>query len=262
MPAEESARLAAMYDLDNDAPRSDGGPGPDDIEWFRALARRVGGPVLELGCGTGRIAVPIAEDGHRVVGLDRSAAMLDRGRRRAQTTAYVDYREVDIRDFELGEAFRLILVPFNTLLVLEPGERLPCLSNALRHLVADGRLAVDVFQPDPHAIAGAEGVVIEEWTRDDPVTGLQVTKFTSSRATAERTTISIRYEEVGSDRTVRRLQRRATLHHVYRREAELLFASAGLAIESIHGDYDGSPADEHGSRLLIIARRRPPEDAG
>lgn len=243
-----------MYDLDNDAPRSDGGPGHDDIEWFRALAGRVGGPVLELGCGTGRVAVPIAADGHRVVGLDRSASMLDRGRRRAGAKAPVDYREGDMRDFELGESFRLVLIPFNTLLVLAPQERFSCLSSVRRHLAAHGRLAVDVFQPDPHTIAGFEGVVVEEWTRDDPVTGERVTKFTSSRATAERTTISTRYDEVGPDRTVRRLARSVTLHHLYRREAELLFAAAGLAIESVHGDYDGSPADEHASRLLIVAR--------
>ncbi len=212
--------------------------------------------MLELGCGTGRIAVPIAADGHRVVGLDRSAAMLDRGRRRAAgANAQVDYREADMRQFELEETFRLVLIPFNSFLLLEPEQRSSCLSCIRRHLAAGGRLAVDVFQPDPHTIAGAEGVVVEEWTRDDPAIGGRVTKFVSSRATVERTTFSFRYDEVGADRTVRRHGQSATLHHLYRREAELLFAAAGLGVESIHGDYDGSPADEHGSRLLIVARR-------
>ena len=67
--AEQAERLAALYDLD--APH---GPSAA-IDWFRAIARRTGGPILELGCGTGRVAIPLAQDGHDVVGLDRSPAM-------------------------------------------------------------------------------------------------------------------------------------------------------------------------------------------
>src|SRR5437762_1641105 len=76
----EAARLAALYDLDT-APL-EGGP---DVEWFSGLARRTGGPILELGCGTGRITVPIEKDGHHIVGLDRSAAMHERAERRARS---------------------------------------------------------------------------------------------------------------------------------------------------------------------------------
>lgn len=263
MAGAESERLAALYDLDNDAPRGAGGPGTLDVEWFRALAHRVGGPVLELGCGTGRVAVPIAADGCRVVGVDRSAAMLDRGRSRARSAgARVDYRQEDMRHFELGERFRLVLIPFNTFLLLEPDERAPCLSRVLRHLGVDGRLAIDVFQPDAHTVAGAEGVVVEEWTRDDPDTGRSIAKFVSSRATVDRTTLSFRYDEVAADGTVRRHGRSTTLHHLYRREAQLLFSAAGFAIESIHGDYEGSPADEDASRLLIVARPVPRRTRG
>src|SRR2546423_11620802 len=79
---EEAERLAALYDLDH-APL-EGGP---DVEWFGGLARRTGGPILELGCGTGRISVPIAQDGHHIVGLDRSGAMLERAERRPRRPA-------------------------------------------------------------------------------------------------------------------------------------------------------------------------------
>jgi len=73
--AAQAERFAALYDID--APH---GPDPA-IDWFRAIARRTGGPVLELGCGTGRVAIPLAQDGHDVVGLDRSEAMLARAQR-------------------------------------------------------------------------------------------------------------------------------------------------------------------------------------
>ena len=253
MSAADAERAAAMYDLDNDAAASAGGPGTADIDWFRAIARRVGGPILELGCGTGRIAVALALDGHRVVGIERSAAMIERARRRAGPRSSAEFRQGDIRAFELGDSFRLVAMALNTFLALEPGDRRSCLSSARAHLAADGRLALDVFQPEG-ATAGGEGVVVEEWTRSDPATGHEVTKFTSSRATSERTVVSLSYDELDADGTVRRLHRRTALHHLYRREAELLFASEGLAIESIHGDYDGSPAEDDARRLLIVAR--------
>src|SRR5512140_2431211 len=73
----DDERLAVLYDLD--AP-----PGDAGIDWFRGLAQMTGGPVLELGVGTGRVAVPLAKDGHEIVGIDRSRAMLARARERAR----------------------------------------------------------------------------------------------------------------------------------------------------------------------------------
>ncbi|MFN2519573.1 MAG: class I SAM-dependent methyltransferase [Candidatus Limnocylindria bacterium] len=253
VPPDEAQWAAALYDLDNDAPLSAGGPGTDDVEWFRALAQRLGGPVLEIGCGTGRIAVPLALDGHRVVGIDRSAAMLSRARRRSGAAVGVEYREGDAVALALGEKFQLIVIAFNTFLEFEPEGRAACLASVRAHLLPRGRVALDVFQPDPTGTGAAEGLLVEDWTRRDPLTGHEVTKFTSSRTSAERTLVSVRYDEVGDDRSVRRMQRRVTLHHLYRREAELLFAQAGLPIESVHGDFDGSPAGEHSARLLIVA---------
>src|SRR5436309_8112381 len=93
-PADDE-RLAALYDLD--ARFED-----PAIDWFRGLARMTGGPVLELGVGSGRVAVPLAKDGHEVVGVDRSPAMLKRAEsyaRRARVS--VRLVESDIRSFSL-----------------------------------------------------------------------------------------------------------------------------------------------------------------
>src|SRR5688572_7506010 len=110
---EQAERFAALYDLDTPH-----GPSPA-IDWFRAIARRTGGPILELGCGTGRVAIPIAQDGHEVVGLDRSRAMLARAERHARREG-VELRlvEGDMRSFSFSEAFALIAIPFNTFLKL------------------------------------------------------------------------------------------------------------------------------------------------
>lgn len=246
----EAARLAALYDLTYD-------DRTEDVEWVRALASGRGGPILELGCGTGRIAVPLAQDGHRVTGLDRSEAMLERARARA-AAAGTDVRFVagDMRDFSFDEPFALVLLLFNTFLLLEPGDRFACLARVREHLAPDGRFALHVFQPDPAKIAGQDGALVEEGSFDDPTTGSRVTLFSSGHATVDRTTFTFRYDELAADGVLRRWERTATLHYLYRRELELLFAAAGLALESLHGDFDGAPADERSPHLLAVARRR------
>jgi SAM-dependent methyltransferase len=247
---EDSERLAALYDLQFDARE-------EDVDWARRLAARTGGPILELACGSGRIAVPLASDGRRVVGLDASAAMLARARDRA-ARAGVDARfvEGDMRDFSLDETFALILIPFSSFLHLAPGDRFACLARVREHLSAQGRFAFDVFQPDPEKIAARDGGLIEEASFDDPETGERITRFSSGVATVDRTTFTWRFDCIGADHVVRRYERVVTLHFLYRRELELMLEAAGFALEELHGDYDGSPADERSPRLLAVARRR------
>lgn len=247
--AAEAARLAEFYDLVY-------APHTAAADWCRALAARSGGPILELGCGSGRVAAPLAADGHRVVGLDRSPAMLQRARARAARAGVeLELHESDVRDFSLDETFPLLVMVANTFLMLEPEDRWACLARAREHLAEGGRLALHVFQPDPSKVAGYEGAVVEEGTFETE-SGSRVTVFTSTRATVDRSTFTWTCDEVGADHLVRRYSRTTTLHFLYRHEAELLFSAAGFAIESLEGDWDGSPADEHSPRLLIVARRR------
>jgi SAM-dependent methyltransferase len=226
------------------------------VEWFGGLARRTGGPILELGCGTGRIAVPIAQDGHHIVGLDRSAAMLERAERRARrANVEVRWVEGDMRAFSFTEAFALIFVALNSFLMLGPDDRWSCLARVREHMAPRGRVAIDVFQPDPETVVGLNGGVVDEWERVDPETGRAVRKFSSSHANVDGVTQRIWYDET-DEGAVRRLGGTTTLHYLYRREAELLFSEAGFVIETLHGDYEGNPADARSRKLLVVAKRK------
>jgi SAM-dependent methyltransferase len=249
---EDATRLAALYDLDT-APLE----GYADVEWFGGLARRTGGPVLELGCGTGRIAVPLAQDGHHLVGLDRSGAMLERAERRARrANVEVRWVEGDMRAFSFDESFALIFVAFNSFLMLKPDDRWACLARVREHLAPRGRFAIDVFQPDPNRIVGFEGGVLDEWEREDPETGRSVRKFSASRANVDGVSQRIWYDETDDDGVVHRVGGNTELHYLYRREAELLFSEAGFNVETMHGDYDGGPVDSSSRKLLVVAKRR------
>jgi hypothetical protein len=161
-----------------------------------------------------------------------------------------------MRNFSFDETFALIVVPANTFLMLQPEERWECLARAREHLASAGRFAIDVFQPDPTRIAGLDGGVIRDWTRLDPETGREVAKFSSQVADVDKTTMRWWYEELDAGGALRRWERQATLHYLYRREAELLFTEAGFEIETLHGDYDGSAAGATSPKLLIVAKRR------
>ncbi len=245
----EAARLAALYDLDV--------AGDADVAFFRQMARRCGDPILELGCGTGRVAVPLAADGHRVVGIDRSAAQLERAQRRAEAARVsLELVVADMRDFALPEPFSLILIPANTFLVLDPTERPACLARVREHLTRDGLFVLDVFQPDPDVIAAKQGALTHSWTRRDRDTGRTVMKSEASTADVEGVDFTCIYEEIDPGGALRRYARAARLHYLYRRELELLLPASGFTIEAMYGSYELDPVAPRSPKLLTVARRR------
>jgi SAM-dependent methyltransferase len=123
----------------------------EDVEFYVAEARSSGSPVVELGVGTGRIAVPVALAGLRVIGIDSSAGMLEVCRRKAEeagVASLVDLRLGDLRRPPVSERVPLVISPFRALLHLETDpERLRALRAALSLLVPGGRFVFDVFSP-------------------------------------------------------------------------------------------------------------------
>jgi ubiquinone/menaquinone biosynthesis C-methylase UbiE len=113
-------------------------------------AKRGGGRVLELGCGTGRLTVTIAQNGVEIVGLDMSAPMLAAARSKALAAGLkIEFVEADMRQFHLPGPFSTILIPGNSLLhLLTIAELKDCLGCVRRHLTPDGRLVFDVSKWD------------------------------------------------------------------------------------------------------------------
>jgi SAM-dependent methyltransferase len=129
-----------------------GSPVEGDIEFFRAAARRTGGPILDVGCGTGRVSMPMAADGWEVVGLDRSAPMLALAdSRRAgqpnEVAGRLTFVEADLTDFDLGRTFALIVVPFRLFrFLLTPETQRSGLAALRRHLAPGGEVVLDLFR--------------------------------------------------------------------------------------------------------------------
>lgn len=124
----------------------------DDIPFYVALAHEAsskGQAVLELGCGTGRVTIPMAQAGADVTGLDSAPAMLDIARAKAERAGVeIEWVEGDMAGFEIGARFGLVVIPFRSFLHLTTDdEQKQCLASIHRHLLPDGRLALNFYMP-------------------------------------------------------------------------------------------------------------------
>jgi SAM-dependent methyltransferase len=147
----------------------------EDVSFYVEEAIRADGPMLELGVGTGRIAVPVAAAGVPVTGVDTSAGMLDVARERAELAGVdglVDLREGDMRDPPVDGEFALVAIPFRSLLHMETdADRRAALQAVRERLAPGGRFVFDVFTPAPDDIADTHGRWLERepgiWERAD-----------------------------------------------------------------------------------------------
>ena len=226
-----------------------------DAAFYRGLAQEAGGRVLDLGCGTGRVLLAIADTGIPCTGLDASPRMLEVFRRRLSnpTLRLVCAR---MQDFDLGEdRFALIYSAFRAFQHLYTVEdQLACLACVRRHLAPGGRFAFDVFAPRLDRIAAAEEPEAEDARFE--LEGEEVVRHTAvSRDHATQMMhVRMRYERrregvvVGDD--VAEFQMR----YFFRFELEHLLARAGFGQIEILGGFDRRPYDYVSGEQVVIAR--------
>jgi len=233
----------------------------DDLPFWINLARRTGGPVLEVGCGTGRVLIPLAESGADVVGIDVSPAMLAIARDKliaAGVDGRVELIRADALSLRLGRRFPLALVALNSFgHFSEPGEPERALDRLSEHLLPGGLLALDLTNPVPGAFGETTGVLIHDYTRPGPIAGWHTVKLRSQTLdpVEQIVDVSCIYDEVGQGGEVRRSLTSFVLRYFYRNELRLLFERAGLVLEATYGSYGLDPLDEGSDRLIAVGRK-------
>jgi len=252
-----AAALARMYDLDLQ-------DDPGDLDLWLALADRADGPILELAAGSGRLAVPLAERGHRVTAVDLDPAMLERAHRRAEAAGvdpgHLTFVEADLVGLRLLDAgtFALAFIGLNSLMLLptRAAQREAFVTMAA-HLGPGGLAAVDVWLPDAEDLGRFDGRVILEWPRTDPETGDVVTKAGSAVHDAATGTVSLTaiYEAGPQGAPPARWVRRDRLRLVAADELAGFAEDAGLRVELVAGGYDLGPLGPGSERAILIAER-------
>ncbi len=233
---------AALYDAEN-------GWGPDD-DFYRGLAAGTGGPILDLACGTGRLARALAADGHRVVGLDLAPAMIARARA-LDPDGRVDWHEGDAAGFALGQRFRLIIMTAHAFqhLIGEPAQSalFDCVA---RHLAADGLFAFETRNPGRQDYA--DGSDFKLWRRfTDPARGpveVWVASDFEPVTGVDRVTLVRRFADGAERRSA------ATLQFTDALTLDLRLAAAGLAVAARFGDFGGEPFVAGSPEIVTLAR--------
>ena len=221
-----------------------------DVDFFVYEARTSGGPVLEIGCGTGRVLIPTARSGIEIVGLDLSEHMLDRCRANLATEAEeVRARATlvrgDMRSFDLGREFRLATIPFRPFQHLTTVEdQFSCLRSVHNALADGGQLILDIFNPKLEALVADDvGVEIEEETKFTAPDGSRVRRthrFSGRDLFNQIVYAELIYYVTRPDGREERLVHAFPMRYLYRFEAEHLLARAGFRVDTVYADYDRS----------------------
>jgi SAM-dependent methyltransferase len=225
-----------------------------DRTFYLELARRTGGPVMEVGCGTGRVLIPIAKEGFECVGLDASESMLEVARSK-DLPANLRLLHGDARSFDLApQRFALILSAFRAFQHLYTvDDQLAFLARARDHLAPGGLLAFDVFDPNLEYIAkgGLAEELDIEWTERD-LSMKRYTKVTYNHRTQVLHSV-FRVEAWRESKKVSEETNDIHLRWFYRYELEHLLARAGYDVVERYGDFEGTPIGE-GNELVFVAR--------
>jgi SAM-dependent methyltransferase len=236
-----------------------------DVQFYVREAARVQGSVLEIGCGTGRILLPLARAGHTVVGLDNSQQMLARCRAKAadepeSVRARIALRHGDARAFDLGETYAVVIAPFRVMQHLARIEdQLRFLGAVARHVAPGGRFIFDVFNPNFAALVAADGTERED-TPEQPLPDgrsfRRAVRIPRVRWVEQVSEIELIYyvsvtPGAPAERYVQSFDMRWYLH------AELLhlLARGGFRVQATYGDFDGAPLTDRSPEQVMCAER-------
>jgi len=256
--AYRSAELASLYD----AVYADAG----DIAFWEAVSPDpCNGPLLELGCGTGRLLLPLARAGHTVTGLDMAVSMLERCRAElslepAEVRERVTLREADMTTFHLDTRFAQIFCAFGTFHHLGTVEQqLACLARCQEHLLPGGVLVLDLINPDPEPTSApaaepsvATGVRTDvAWTDGRRVRSWAT--ITDTQRALQINRCEVTYEIVETDGSTRRLTETFPMRFIFRYELEHLLARSGFRVATMYGDYDRSAFADDSLGMIVVA---------
>ncbi len=235
-----------------------------DAELYQRLAHESGGPVLELAVGSGRLAIPLAMAGHRVVGVDHDGAMLERAWARWDLVRgpiereRLSLHEGDFTAFRTSERFTMVFIAVNTFLLAEDDQARVALLRAMREQLRPGGIAVVEFStPGDDELADFDGRLQVEWLRHEPESGDLVAKLVSARHDAEASSVTLCqvFEWTPAHGgPLARVTRTDTLHLVSATHLADLALGSGYDSVDLWGDHLSIPYSSGSHRAILVAR--------
>ena len=231
-----------------------------DLDFYLGAARAAAGPVLDLGCGTGRVLLPMLEAGIDVDGVDNAPEMLARLRVNARARGLTPRVELaDMRRFPVPRRYALVMIPFNAFAHnLTASDQLGTLRSCHDALRSGGRLLFDAFSATPEMLAHPVTEPVLELETKHPKTGLPVRLYDARTLDVATQTQHSRIEihELDAAGTVARVHRFETsVRWVAPSEMESLLRGAGFTRSEMMGGFDGRPVAGHSGSIVVSAWR-------
>jgi SAM-dependent methyltransferase len=228
-----------------------------DLKFYREVALKARGPVLELACGTGRLTLPLKKAGADITGLDVAAPMVALARRKAAAAGLdIPFLKGDARRFSLGRKFKLVFMAFNSLQHLGRREDLEGLfSSVRRHLAPGGRFIFDVFSPDPRYLTRDPDELLPVAYYDAPDGSGKVLvneRYRYDKA-AQTSRIDWYYRREKDGKTVKK---RLNLRCFFPEELLALVHYNGFRVVSRYGDFKRRPFGPASTSQVLVCRPR------
>jgi len=229
-----------------------------DFDFYRVMARQFGGPILELACGTGRITLMLAKEGHEICGIDLSSEFIQiaEKKRLDKNIFNASFFVRDFRSFNLKRKFRFIFIPFNSIAHVYSLQDAKSFFRCIRrHMDENTRFLIDIFNPDP-------GILSRDARKRYPVSEYRMPRTEERVIVTEnnhydRATQINRikwYFKIGSKKEI---IRELPMRIYYPLELECILTANGFAIENKWGDYQLDKFDSNSKHQLILASKMP-----
>lgn len=235
----------------------------EDLNFYYSEAEKSRKPILELACGTGRISIPLACAGMKVIGLDSSSKMLEKAKEKLKEVGKIKgnirFEKGNMQDFKLGEKFGLVIIPARSFQhLLMPEEQAMCLKNIYEHLKNEGSLIIDIFNPDLKRIVNTksgERFFCKEFKNN---TGNRMLLWDIPRYNLFNQTIEdlMEIEELDEEGSlINKQYYRFNLRYIFRYEMQHLLEKCGFKIKAVYGSYQKEPYAQDSSEMIWMAEK-------
>ena len=248
-------RIARFYDYEQEG-------FVRDIPFYVEHAKKCGGEVLELACGTARILIPIVKEGIKITGLDISKEMLSIARKKIErldkrVKGNIEITQGDMRKFELERKFSMIYIAFRSFqsLLTKPDQG-ACLECVNRHLEDNGLFILDLFAPRHDILAQVKrSLNLDKFY--DKENDLHINRRCEDEYDLANQLLKENrfYEWTDKNGKYHEQIWSFELSYLFRYEAELLLEKYGFKVENVFGDFDRSPYNYHSGEQIFVARK-------
>lgn len=231
------------------------------LDFYRNLACEANGPILDLACGTGRVMLPLLQQGLDVDGVDLFEGMLARLKTKTEALGLAPrVYQSDMASFSIGRQYALIIIPFNAIVHnLTTDTQVACLECCRGHLLPGGLLAFDTYFPGAELITAPQGIRVQELETAHPKTGLPIRLWDTRHFDRVR---QLQYSHMDMEfldaegNVVDVHPSQTTVRWIYKDEMGLLLRVAGFDRWEISGDFEGRPLDKETDAMIVKAWTR------